>query len=86
LGFVSLLSVEQKGVLSLLSLIPHGIFEFPAIYLNGIRLKTRINLFYKGYSKELKKKLRILFKFFYSLYFLLLILAGIIEGVLIKII
>jgi stage II sporulation protein M len=86
LGFVALMSVEQQGILSLLSLIPHGIFEFPAIFISlGIGLKLGMLLFNKNYSKNLKPELIKALRVFLLIILPLLIIAGIIEGSLINI-
>lgn len=85
LGFVALLSVEQTGVLSLLSLIPHGIFEFPAIFIStSLGLRLGLNFLFKNHKTNLKQELQNCFKVFLLIVFPLLILAGIIEGLLIN--
>lgn len=84
LGIVGGYSVSEYGVFSLLRLLPHGIFELPAIFISlglGLKLSTFI-------LKE--KKLETLRDFFTkSLYVYifvvlpLLVIAAIIEGMLI---
>lgn len=85
LGFVALLSVNQKGFLSLLSLIPHGIFEFPAIFIS-IALGLRLGLMFFKKDYLLKKELSNCLRIFLLIIVPLLIIAGIIEGSFIKII
>lgn len=81
-GFVSRFAVEQEGILSLWRLLPHGIFEVPAIILSfGFGLKIGSELL-KG-KKNLKKNLIESGRFFIFVLFPLLVVAGIIEGVLI---
>jgi len=46
LGFVSAMSVSTEGFVSLLSLLPHGIFELPAVFISlGLGLKFGSFLF-----------------------------------------
>jgi stage II sporulation protein M len=81
LGFVSMVSVNSAGIFSLWKLLPHGIFEFPAIFLSlglGIRLGT---IFWKKESLEnLKEYLLNSIKIFLLIILPLLLIAGIIEG------
>ena len=57
LGFVSVLSVSENGILSLLLLLPHGIFELTAIFLSlglGIVFGYNFSLnLYKTYFKKI---------------------------------
>jgi uncharacterized membrane protein SpoIIM required for sporulation len=44
LGYVSSIAVKEGGAISLLSLLPHGIFELTAIFISlGLGLKLGIN-------------------------------------------
>jgi len=83
LGFVSLLSVKSGGFLTLWKILPHGIFELPAVFISlglGIKIgtfifqKKKIKSFANYFSKSLKVFLLIIIP--------LLIIAGIIEGTL----
>ena len=83
LGFVSNLAVESAGFSSLLSLLPHGIFEIPAIILSlSLGLKLGIEIITKKPRKKqfiynLEKSL---WAFIYII-IPLLIIAAIIEAV-----
>ena len=84
MGFVSRHAVEQEGIFVLWRLLPHGIFELPAIILSigiGLRLGTEIFTL-KGRS-EFKKNFIESMRFFIFVIFPLLLIAGIIEGLLI---
>jgi len=88
LGFVSNFAVQEKGILVLWRLLPHGVFEFPAIIISislGIRLGTFF-IFEKS-KKNYPERLKTIFKksllVFSLLVIPLLIVAGIIEGFLI---
>lgn len=84
LGFVSILSVNGGGFSTLLSLLPHGIFEFPAIFLSfGLGLRLGASIFKKN-SDEFKKNLKNSLKVFLLIIVPLLVIAGIIEGTLIS--
>ena len=86
LGFVSALSVSTEGVLSLWRLLPHGIFELPAIFLSlglGLRLGTLV--FQKNKQKFLKENILRILKVFLLIVVPLLIIAAIIEGILIAV-
>ena len=83
-GFVSALSVESSGILSLLSLLPHGIFELPAVFISlgmGLRFGTFI------FKKNIKKYFIYFFsnglRVFIFVVIPLLFIAAIIEGALI---
>ncbi len=59
LGFVSKLAVSANGFTSLLRLLPHGIFELPAIFISfGLGLKFG-NEFIKKYFNIKNQKVRI---------------------------
>jgi stage II sporulation protein M len=84
LGYVSYLSVKAGGIISLISLLPHGIFELPAIFISlGMGLK----LGGVAFSKNPKKSFKLFFinsiKVFVFLIIPLLIIAAIIESFLI---
>lgn len=80
LGFVSNLTVGEAGYLSLLRLLPHGIFELPALFLSlACGLKISSYIFQKNKKVYLKKNLKSSLKLFLFVILPLLIIAGIIE-------
>jgi len=84
LGFVSSMSVENGGFLVLWRLLPHGIFELPAIFISlGLGLKFGTFIFQKRKLETLKKYFFNSLKVFFLIIIPLLIIAGIIEGSLI---
>jgi stage II sporulation protein M len=83
-GFVSSMSVENAGYISLFNLVPHGIFELPAIFISlglGLKFGTFIfkNKIRESFNKYLLESLRV----FVFVVLPLLIIAAIIEGFLI---
>ena len=90
LGFVASYSVEKSGFLSLLAILPHGVFELPAIFISlamGLRLgKSTINLIFSKEKVNMKKELRSAFLAYALVVLPLLAIAGIIEGILISLI
>jgi len=84
LGFVSSLSVAEEGVLSLLRLLPHGIFELPAIFISlGLGVKLGTSLFHKNKYETFREYLIKSLKVFILIIIPLLVIAGVIEGSLI---
>ena len=84
LGFVSSMSVESAGIASLGKIIPHGIFELPAIFISlGLGLKFGTFAFQKNKAKSFKNYLINSLRIFFLVIIPLLIIAGIIEGTLI---
>jgi len=84
LGFVSSISVNNSGLLSLWKILPHGIFELPAVFISfGLGLKTGMFIFHKDKIKTLKNYFVSSLKVFLLIIIPLLIIAGIIEGTLI---
>lgn len=84
LGFVSSFSVGSGGFLSLWRILPHGIFELPAIFISlGLGVKIGMFVFQKGKIKTFKNYLINSLKVFLLIVIPLLIIAGIIEGTLI---
>lgn len=82
-GFVSNISVANAGFLSLFRLMPHGVFELPALFISlglGLRLGTWV--FYSN-KRDFKKEFIGSIKAFLLIVIPLLIIAGIIEGLLI---
>lgn len=87
LGFIARTSVEQAGALVLLRLLPHGVFELPAVLISlGIGLKIGFLVFLKNPRKEIPINAKMAVKIFLMLLLPLLLIAGIIEGVLISLI
>ena len=83
LGFVSSISVNNDGLSSLLRILPHGIFELPAVFISlGLGLKTGMFIFQKDKIKSLKNYLSNSIKVFLLIVIPLLIFAGFIEGTL----
>ncbi|MCL5018639.1 MAG: stage II sporulation protein M [Candidatus Pacearchaeota archaeon] len=83
LGFVSALSVQNAGFSVLWKLLPHGIFELPAVFISlGLGLKLGTFIFKKEKMKHLKEYTINSFKVFFLVIVPLLIIAGIIEGTL----
>lgn len=86
LGFVSALAVEQGGFLTLLNLLPHGIFELPAIFISlGLGIKFGSFIFMKKKTASFRKFLWEGLRVFIFVVIPLLIIAAIIEGSLITI-
>ena len=84
LGFVSREAVAAEGIFTLWRLLPHGIFELPAILLSlGIGFKIGGGMFKKGFRKNLKYNFKEGLRFFVFVIFPLLLVAGIIEGLLV---
>ncbi|MBU2576378.1 MAG: stage II sporulation protein M [Nanoarchaeota archaeon] len=84
LGFVIRESAVRNGIGVLWQLVPHGIFELPAILFSvGIGMKIGTDLFGKDIGKKLKYNFREGLRFFVFVIFPLLLVAGIIEGILI---
>ena len=87
LGFVANKSAHAAGLFILWRLLPHGIFEIPAILISvGIGLKLGLFLFTyhgKNKGKEFLKWLIDAVRVFIFVVIPLLVIAGIIEGTLI---
>lgn len=83
LGFVSSMSVQEGGVSTLFLLLPHGIFEIPAIFISlGLGLRLGILPFKKD-KMRFKEHILNALKVFVLIVVPLLIIAAIIEGLLI---
>ena len=84
LGFVARFAVEEGGILVLWRLVPHGIFELPAIILSiGIGIKLGIDVLFAEGRKKFEKDFREAMRFFLFVIFPLILIAGIIEGILV---
>jgi stage II sporulation protein M len=91
LGFVSRLAVNERGLLVMWQLLPHGIFELPAIILSiGIGFKIGLSTiqFIVDFINKHKKKINVIILILLVVIFpvIFLIVALIIEwgGVLLK--
>lgn len=83
-GFVSAIAVEEGGFITLLNLLPHGIFELPAIFVSlGLGVKFGSFIFQKKKVASFKKFLWEGVRVFIFIVIPLLIIAAIIEGSLI---
>jgi stage II sporulation protein M len=83
-GFVSAMSVDSKGFSSLLSLLPHGIFELPAVFISlGLGLKFGSFIFEKDKINSFREFFWNSIRVFILIVIPLLIIAAIIEGSLI---
>ena len=81
LGFVMRLSVSAVGVGSLWRLVPHGIFELPALIISlGLGLKLGMFIFSKKPIKQLKYDLDNSLRVFFFVIVPLLLIAGFIEA------
>jgi len=84
LGFVALISVKSEGALILWRLLPHGIFELPAIFISlGLGLRLGTFIFQKKKSKSVKEFFWNSLRVFLFIVIPLLIIASIIEASLI---
>jgi len=84
LGFVSNYAVENAGFSSLFRLLPHGIFELPAVMISmGLGIKLGMFFFSKNSDKEFMRRVWLSLKVFICIIVPLLIIAAIIEGSLI---
>lgn len=83
-GFVANISVANAGIFSLWRLLPHGIFELPAIFISfGMGIRMGMFVFNKNKIDSLAYYLKNSFRVFVFIVFPLLIIAGLIEGFLI---
>ena len=84
LGFVSSITVESEGVFILWRLLPHGIFELPAVFISlGLGLKFGTFIFQKRKLDSFNKYFWNSIRVFLFVVVPLLAIAGIIEGVLV---
>jgi len=84
LGFVLNESVKANGIFILWKLLPHGIFELPAVFISlGLGLKMGTKILFNKKKGELKKNFYESLRVFLSVIVPLLIIAAIIEGLLI---
>ena len=84
LGFVALLSVSNEGIFVLWRLVPHGVFELPAVFISlGLGLKFGTFIFQKNKSESFRNYFWNSIKTFVFIVLPLLVIAAIIEGALI---
>jgi len=82
LGFVSREAVGVGGIFVLWRLVPHGIFELPAVIFSiGIGMKIGLDLFRK--DKRFRHNFVEAIRFFVFVILPLLVIAGVIEGILV---
>ncbi len=84
LGFVGFISVQAEGASILLRILPHGIFELPAVFISlamGLKLGTFI--FQKNQKKSFVDYFWNSLRVFLFIVVPLLVVAAIIEGALI---
>jgi len=85
LGFVSREAANVKGLSVLWRLIPHGIFELPAVMFSvGLGIKIGTSVLSK--KRETKTEFREALRFFLFIVIPLLLIAAIIEGILISLV
>ena len=83
-GFVSSVVSEKESILSLWRLLPHGIFEIPAILISaGLGIKLGTFIFQKNKKETLKELVLKSLKTFFFVIVPLLIVAALIESSLI---
>jgi stage II sporulation protein M len=84
LGFVLKLAFEEQGLCVFLDLIPHGIFELPAVFISlALGLKLGSFAFEKNKQESLRNFFLNSMRVFVLIVVPLLIVAAIIEGLLI---
>lgn len=86
IGFVINKTIAVSGVLIIWRLLPHGIFEIPAVVISlamGLKLGTFIFFYHRKFWKELWQVFKKCLLAFIFIVIPLLIIAGIIEGLLI---
>ena len=84
-GYVSSSAVASSGAGTLLNLLPHGIFELPAIFISfGMGIKFGSFLFYKQKMKNFGEFFIKSLRGFVFVVIPLLIIAAIVEGTLIS--
>lgn len=84
-GFVTRHSVQAEGIWVIWKILPHGVFELPAVMFSigmGLRLGSQVLTVRSG-KKEVGRVFREGLRFFVFVVLPLLVLAAVIEGVLI---
>ena len=86
-GFVGVMAVNSEGFSSLLRLLPHGIFELPAIFISfGMGIKFGTFIFQKDKAESFREYFLNSIRVFLFVVVPLLIVAAIIEGSLIALV
>jgi stage II sporulation protein M len=86
IGYVVKLVLNKGSFLELWRLLPHGIFELPAIFISfGAGIYLGMFVFAKKPLKELKRRFVKSIKVFFLIVVPLLVIAAIIEGLLISV-
>lgn len=84
LGFVSALSANNNGIFSLWRILPHGIFELPAVFISlGLGIKLGTFIFKKNKLETFREFFSESLRTFFFVVVPLLFVAAIIEGTLI---
>lgn len=84
IGYVLRILWDESGATHFWRLLPHGIFELPALFISwGLGIKIGMFVFSKNELGELKRRFEESLKTFFFIVVPLLIIAAIIEGVLI---
>lgn len=84
LGFVFSLIIQNEGISSLWRILPHGIFELPAMFISfALGIRIGVSIFNKKKFGDLKENLFSSLKTFILIVVPLLVLAALIEGTLI---
>ncbi len=84
LGFVSNLTIRSEGVFVLWRILPHGIFELPAVFISfGLGIKLGTFIFQEKSREAFVDYLWNSIRVFLLVILPLLIIAAIIEGILI---
>lgn len=88
LGFVANIAVAEEGWLVLWRLLPHGVFELPAVFISmGLGLWLGVGILRRGASwAGFKKNFVDALRVFVFVVIPLLVIAGIIEGVLVGVV
>ncbi|MBS3071575.1 stage II sporulation protein M [Candidatus Pacearchaeota archaeon] len=85
LGFVANFAIQENGILSLWRILPHGIFELPAVFISfALGLRIGASLFNKKRFRKFNENFVSCLKVFVLIVIPLLIIAAIIEGTLIS--
>ena len=84
LGFVANLAIQEGGLFSLWRILPHGIFELPAVFISfALGLRIGVSIFNRKKFRKFNETFISCLKVFVLIIIPLLIIAAIIEGTLI---
>lgn len=87
LGYVMAHATAIEGLSTIWRLVPHGIFELPAIFISvGLGMRLGMFIFEKNKKQALISRLKSSMKVFITIVLPLLIIAAIIEGILISLV